>query len=508
MIYQSKNLESTFERDNMKKKLKNNVQRITANFTGTTRFDSIGDKQYLVAPMVMLTEGVHEGSGGALYYPQEELNDCPQAWNHKPVVVYHPEANGQGVSACDPIILSNRMVGIIMNAKVEKITVNKKSVDALKAEAWLEQDRCDAVDERISNAIETNTMMELSTGLFTKTDNEEGEWEGEKYVGIARNYRPDHLALLPDLKGACSIEDGAGLLRNQTVLKINPEVIQLVNNAMSHGNVRSLLNSWLWEKHDDAWIEAVYDDFFIYELSGKFYSLNYTLEDNVVTIDGIQGETEVVRVTEFRTKSGEFVGNNRKESIMDKKKVVQSIIASNSNSWTEKDKETLMALDEEVITKMQESETLAGDTAVENAVKLAADKIELDDKKKADADAETIANADKTNDKPKTAKQWLKDAPPEIATIVNGAMKQTANVKLALIKRITSNDSNVFSEDQLKTMEIDTLRGIASLAVNTIEDEESDLEVDFAALGLHENAEQSDMPEPMLPPTVMSEAKE
>ena len=488
-----------------KLKTKNNVQRITANFTGTTRFDSIGDKQYLVAPMVMLTEGVHKGSGGALYYPPEELNECPQAWNHKPVIVYHPEANGQGVSACDPIILSNRMVGIIMNAKVEKITVNKKSVDALKAEAWLEQDRCDAVDERISKAIETNTMMELSTGLFTNTDDEEGEWEGEKYVGIARNYHPDHLALLPDLKGACSIEDGAGLLRNQTVLKINPEVIQLVNNAMSHGNVRSLLNSWLWEKHDDAWIEAVYDDFFIYENKSKFFKLDYTLADNMVTIDVASGEAEVVRVTEFRTKSGEFVGNNRKESIMDKKKVVQSIIASNSNSWTEKDKETLMALDEGVLTKMQESETLAGDAAVENAVKLAADKIELD-KKTAEADAEAIANADKTNDKPKTAKQWLKDAPLEIAAIVNGAMKQTASLKVALIERITSNESNVFTKDQLNTMEIDTLRGIASLAVNTIE--ESSLEVDFAALGVHENAEQSDMPEPMLPPTVMSEAKE
>jgi len=165
-------------------------------------------------------------------------------------------------------------------------------------------------------------------------------------------------------------------------------------------------------------------------------------------------------------------------------------------------------LGEEVITKMQESETLAGDAAVENAVKLAADKIELDDKKKADDEAEAIANADKTDDKPKTAKQWLKDAPPEIAAIVNGAMKQTASLKVALIERITSNDSNVFTKDQLNTMEIDTLRGIASLAVNTIEDEESDLEVDFAALGLHENAEQSDMPEPMLPPTVMSEAKE
>ena len=491
-----------------KLKTKNNVQRITANFTGTTRFDTMEGKQFLVAPMVMLTEGVHTGSGGALYYSKNELNDCPQAWNHKPVVVYHPEANGQGVSACDPIILSNRKVGVIMNAKTEEITINEIKVDALKAEAWLEPDRMNQVDERIAEAIESNTMMELSTGLFTHTKNEEGEWNGEAYEGIATDFRPDHLALLPDLKGACSIEDGAGFLRNQVVLKARPEIVHIVDNAMSHGNIRSLLNSWLWEKKPDAWTESVYDDFFIYELSGKFYSLNYTLEDNVVTIDGIQGETEVVRVTEFRTKSGEFVGNNRKESTMDKKKVVQSIIASNSNSWAEKDKETLMALGEAAITKMQESETLAGDAAVENAVKLAADKIELDDKKKADDEAEAIANADKTDDKPKTAKQWLKDAPPEIAAIVNGAMKQTASLKVALIERITSNDSNVFTKDQLNTMEIDTLRGIASLAVNTIEDEESDLEVDFAALGLHENAEQSDMPEPMLPPTVMSEAKE
>ena len=111
-------------------KNKNNVQRIVANFTGPTRFDTMEGKQFLVAPMVMLTEGVHAGSGGPLYYSKNELNDCPQAWNHKPVVVYHPEANGEGVSACDPIILSNRKVGVIMNAKTEEITINEIKVDA------------------------------------------------------------------------------------------------------------------------------------------------------------------------------------------------------------------------------------------------------------------------------------------------------------------------------------------------------------------------------------------
>lgn len=31
---------------------------------------------------------------------------------------------------------------------------------------------------------------------------------------VARNHRPDHLAILPDQVGACSLADGAGLIRN------------------------------------------------------------------------------------------------------------------------------------------------------------------------------------------------------------------------------------------------------------------------------------------------------
>ena len=48
----------------------------------------------------------------------------------------------------------------------------------------------------------------------TTTPRATGDWNGKAYVGIARNYRPDHLAILPDMKGACSIADGAGLCRN------------------------------------------------------------------------------------------------------------------------------------------------------------------------------------------------------------------------------------------------------------------------------------------------------
>jgi len=181
------------------------LESVVSNFSGLVRHDWMEGREYLVAPMVMIVEGVLNGSGGPLLYPKEELAKYPASWNHKPVVVYHPQINGVGVSACDPDILTNHKIGYIMNTRFED--------GKLKAEAWLDRDRIDNVDPRIADAIERQTMMEVSTGLFVDVEPAEGEFRGKQYVGIARNYRPDHLALLPDKRGACSIEDGAGFLR-------------------------------------------------------------------------------------------------------------------------------------------------------------------------------------------------------------------------------------------------------------------------------------------------------
>ncbi|GAG82219.1 unnamed protein product, partial [marine sediment metagenome] len=70
---------------------------ITANFTGITRYDTMEGREYLVAPMIMIVEGVLNGSEGAGLYPADELSKTPQVWNHKPVVVYHPQENGVGI---------------------------------------------------------------------------------------------------------------------------------------------------------------------------------------------------------------------------------------------------------------------------------------------------------------------------------------------------------------------------------------------------------------------------
>jgi len=190
------------------------------------RHDTMNGRDHLVVPAVMITEGVHNGSLGPLFYSEEECSKRPGLWNNKPVVVYHPEANGVGVSACDPDIINTYGIGVLMNTHWEK--------EGLKTECWIEEEKTKEVDDRVLNALDEGLMMEVSTGLFTEIERVEGEWKGEKYVGIASNFQPDHLAILPDLKGACSIEDGAGFLRNEKIARTEatPEALQALGESI------------------------------------------------------------------------------------------------------------------------------------------------------------------------------------------------------------------------------------------------------------------------------------
>lgn len=191
--------------------MKTSFQAIACNKAGAVRHDRMGGREYLVVPMVMIVEGVLNGSSGPILYPEDELAKFPVAWNHKPVVVYHPELNGQPLSACDPDILTVQGTGLIMNSSYEPRKGEQPG--KLRAEAWLDPVRINEVDERVAEAVQKNTVLELSTGLHIDVEPTEGEFNGKKYTGIARNFKPDHLAILPDKVGACSVEDGAGFLR-------------------------------------------------------------------------------------------------------------------------------------------------------------------------------------------------------------------------------------------------------------------------------------------------------
>jgi len=453
------------------------------------------ERNYLVVPMIILTEGVHAGSDGPMLYPKEELAKTPVIWNHKPVVVYHPEMNGQGISACNPSVITNRKVGVMMNTKFEK--------GKLKSEAWIEVDRANKVDERIMAAIEANQMMELSTGVFVDMEETEGDWKGESYKGIARNYRPDHLALLPDKIGACSIKDGAGFLRNQEeerslVRSVFAKVMRdlgLSENELSHSNIADSLREALRKKFNATaengpmlWVNDVYDDFVIYELGGKLFRLGYSAADTGVTLNK-EDPVSVVRVTEYRTVEGAFVGNqdqdqdqnqNQKKKTMNKKELVDSIITSNVG-WKEEDREALMELTEKQLeaigTLHKEMPTVNFKLGEKDAqgkysvvVKNAPAATPPPAPKKGEAKKSEAATHNEEEPKPAPApkvislQDYIQAAPPEVQAVLNNSLQVYDEEKAKLVESIVANKNNPFSKEDLANRPLGELRSLARLA--------------------------------------------
>jgi hypothetical protein len=492
----------------------NKLQKFTFNFSAqTSRLETLEDRPYTVIPMVMLVEGVHAGSDGPLYYPKDELGKTPAVWNHKPIVVYHPEQNGQGISACDPVVINTRKVGLIMNTKF----VGSR----LTAEAWIENARADKVDKRVMEAVTKNEMMELSTGVFVDIEPAEGEWQKEEYVGIARNYRADHLALLPDMIGACSVSDGAGFIRNQKKgKKPNPsEILKnavdwisrrwgITGNEMSMDNIRCALSQALQSRFAPGengpyiWVADVYSNFVVYENDNTLYQLGYTASDSGVTLSE-GAPTEVNRVTEYRTVSGTFVGNRdqpkTEDTTMDKTKMILAILAAGAASgWSETDRPKLDSLTDNQVKCIHDSVVKPPTTnnpppaptvdpkkvlvdaiiannqygwgEVDRAALMTMNEQQLG-KIKLTAPAPAPATNTPANvvmPKFTNVDEFIAFAPPGMQEVLRNGVDSAAQEKLRLIGVITKNANNPFTPEQLGAMSLTQLRQTAQLAGGTL----------------------------------------
>lgn len=184
------------------------MEEVTVNLAGKVQRRTWAGRDWYVAPLSMLVPGVLNGSRGPLLYPPEEVARNPEDWNGMPIVLYHPTRNGQHISARDPEILEKQGLGWVFGAKA-----NGKLV----AQGYFDIEATRRIDPRVLEALEAGKPLELSTGLFTENIPAENgaNHNGRSYTHVARNYKPDHLAVLPDgLVGACSLKDGCGVLVN------------------------------------------------------------------------------------------------------------------------------------------------------------------------------------------------------------------------------------------------------------------------------------------------------
>ena len=249
-------------------------------FDAATRQDIDGE-EHLVLPVIALKEGVLND----VFYSRNEIETFAMAWNGVPVPVSHPKAHGHNISANSPEQEAKTNIGKFYNVKYED--------GKLKGEIWINIAKAERLGHKeIVNKLESGQMMEVSTGLFSEIEQKSGSYESKPYNLVATNIRPDHLALLPNEEGACSVEDGCGVPRT---------------NENSSGGCGC--------GGDDSKSAGI-----------------------------VERLTNAI-ISAFST--------NKEANAMTKKELVEALIANADTDYQESDRETLTGLSEDLLKKMQ-----------------------------------------------------------------------------------------------------------------------------------------------------------
>lgn len=435
------------------------LSELVANFTGKAKRAKLHGRPHLVVPTTLIVEGVHNGSQGPLYYPAEEIEKSVVLWNHKPAPLFHPkDGAGKPISACTPASLERDQLGLILENRFDG------NRNALVAETWLDEARTKALSPAVYNSVTNGEVVEVSTGLFTENEQVEGEWNGEKYVAIARDYKPDHLAILPGLKGACSVEDGAGLGINERAKAlevIRQLVLNEVNNELSHDALRDKLRVLIRQAYGDAYLQDVFDSFLVYELGSRFYQIDYSMAGDSPSLGSDPVMVDLVREYRPAETSVNNVLGSGNESDMEKEKLVDGLIANEKSGFEKSDKETLMKWSEEKLKKF------AANLEAPTPEKKEEPQQKVENEKK-DPPAPAL-NADQVLEalKAMPADKVLAALPPAVGAIVANAAKTEKLERERLIKTITANDrSGVYTEEKLKGKTTDDLRDLRTFLVN------------------------------------------
>lgn len=445
------------------------LERVVFNLKSSkVRKAKLNGRTHLVVPAVMMTEGVHAGSGGAGYYAEAALAESDAAWNHMPIVVYHPNKEGEPVSARTADVLNSSKIGLVLNTK----TSGKKQ----RIEAWIDYKLAKKVDPRIVTAIENGTKVEVSTGIGLKKVKDKGVWNDEAYTWKASHIRPDHLAVLPDQVGACSIADGAGLLQlNAAAKKLTPATRKVVNrsirNALKRIGVALVANELSFSEQSCAvsdalaaaygekgkywrgWVQEVYPAAVVFYDGQKTWKVGYSVTKAGAVALG-DGKTEVVRTTEYKPVSNEVVLTNGGKSVK-KSDMIDRVVANSK-------------LSEGTVAKLSDAELVALHKATKP--KPAPEPV-----------VNTVVKKVKVKGKPLTRDELLGLLDPKERAVINKGLKAAEKERAAHVETIKKNPKNAFKDEFLANASDELLEGLAAMAAPPdAGDDDSILRADFS----------------------------
>ena len=425
---------------------------ITANLSSAPR--SVKDdsgKEWLVAPVVMIVPGVLTSNHGSVLYNEENLSANPSIWNGTPLIENHPKIGSNFVSIHADKKFEDKIYG-----EIKATTFNGK----LQAEAWIDVIKAEQVAITTLGKARRGEPIEVSTGVKSKRTPEVGTYNSVSYTAVASDFEPDHLATLTDAPGACSIQDGCGMNVNQRITVVNDLLKALkldlvrrnapdevIANELSHWQIQIELNEALSARFTQdepyAYVDDVYEDYFVFSQRGDQFKLSYKKTDTGVII-GDETPVQVISKREYVPVSEPTSNSdpkNEEQFSMCKKTSIATLIAN--GSFKAGDEKLLEAFDENrladmVVTSNQAKADRAVATAVLAGQTPAAPAVVAPVTSNVATPAIAIAT-------PLTDDQWLAMAPPNIASAVGEALQWQNQQKQMIANQMTAHvaDPNV-----------------------------------------------------------------
>lgn len=427
----------------------------------------VNGRKHLSAPVIMAVEGVMN----ELLYPAEELSKYVQAWNGRPVTLFHPRnTEGEFVSANSPTVINEVQLGQLFNTSFEE--------NRLKAEVWVDVDKTQATRPEVLEYLTgVKDKLEVSTGLWGDIVQVAGDWNGAPYKGIMTNIRPDHLALLPGGEGACSWNDGCGLRANQQEDKYKEKQERLESNVTDQELRRSLqkaldqMDSRTPSQTVSNYLEEIEitKKWIVYSQStrkldglgntlsyeDKLYRRSYTLENGEATLG--DDTKEVRRVVTYQ----DVVNQNSQkgETNVTKEEKVQALIACQRCKYQEKDRDFLMTLNEEQLDLISPPDNVV--VKPEDPPPAANQK---EEPKPEGSEREPHGNS---------VEDFLANAPAEIKDVLTESIRFRTNYRAELIKKIAAHPKNKFAANRLQAMTTEDLEGFAALVEDSAPDSQT-----------------------------------
>tara|TARA_R110002020_G_scaffold376130_3_gene587294 strand:+ start:19079 stop:20461 length:1383 start_codon:yes stop_codon:yes gene_type:complete len=415
------------------------IESLTVNLNGKVRKTRSKGINYLVAPVRMIVPGVLNGSDGPILYTAKENRKSVRKWNGVPLTDAHPK-NGQDFVLADKA--PHTHMGEVRNSGTDG--------EDLIAEAWFQVTKTKKVNNRIFAALTQGKKIELSTGLgMVREPAEEGAvFNGKPYTSIATNYQPDHLAILIDQKGACSLDDGCGVF----------------NNDESDSNEETVLN-----------------DYFTFSQGDTEYRQSYSLNKN----GDISLEGKPVEVQEETISIGNSSEDDMKLTPEKRTAIVVGLIANSCGCWNKGDEDTLNELSDEKLIALKDSSEKAAekDTAFNAATKeftgkdgttftFNSEEQKWDSKPpgKKEEGSEMNESGQALNEQPQTIEQYLASAPPEMQRLYANSLRVEKQKKEELVRKILVNvaeDDKQAKGDSLMAKDLEALEEIVDLLPTT-----------------------------------------